>query len=62
VPAYMNHCGISCTLVSYSINFNYEDSHKIQKRTLMTLIQQMKLISKWNTPLFSCAAQVWEQY
>jgi len=29
-----------------------------QKRTLMTLNQQLKEISKWNTPLISLAAQV----
>jgi hypothetical protein len=31
---------------------------KTQKRTLMTLNQQMKGISKWNTALVSCTAQV----
>jgi len=31
------------------------------KRTLMPLNQQAKEISKWNTPLISCAAQAWEQ-
>jgi len=29
--------------------------------TLMALNQQLKVISKWNTPLISFAAQVWEQ-
>jgi hypothetical protein len=33
---------------------------KTQKRTLMTLNQQMK-ISKWNTPLLNGTAQVQEQ-
>jgi hypothetical protein len=31
---------------------------KTQKRTLMTVNQQLKEISYWNTPLFSCSAQV----
>jgi hypothetical protein len=46
-------------LVSCSNVFNCEDSQKTQKRTLMTLNQQMKEITMCNTPLFSCIAQVY---
>jgi hypothetical protein len=53
---YFNHCGIS-----YSMNFFSCEDYRKQKRTQMTLNQQMKEISKWNTPLISCAAQVQEQ-
>ena len=31
---------------------------KTWKETLMSLNQQMKEVSKWNTPLISCAAQL----
>jgi hypothetical protein len=33
-----------------------------QKRTLMTLNQQTKEISKWNTPLITRTAQLYKQY
>jgi len=47
---YVNHCGISWPLVSYSINsFSYNSRQ--QKRTLMIWNQQMKEISSWNTSL-----------
>jgi len=43
----------------YSVNFfSCEDSRK--HRTLVTLNQQVKEISKWNTPLVSCAGKVQE--
>jgi hypothetical protein len=32
--------------------------HKAPKRTLMTVNQQLKEISYWNTPLITCSAQV----
>jgi hypothetical protein len=38
-----------------------EELQKIENGTLMTLNQQVKEISKWNTPLISYAAQVQEQ-
>jgi hypothetical protein len=34
---------------------------EMQKRTLITPNQEIKEICKWNTPLISCSAQVWEQ-
>jgi hypothetical protein len=50
---YINLC-----VIPYSINFfNCEDFTK-QKRTLLTLNQQMKELSKWNNPLISHAAKI----
>jgi len=56
---YINRCVISRPLVCYSINFfSYEDSQKTKQRAPMTLNQQLKDISTWNTPSISCTAQV----
>jgi len=50
----MKRCVIFWLHLSYSISFfSYEDSRK-QKRTLLILNQQLKKISKWNTPLTNC--------
>jgi hypothetical protein len=58
---YINHCGISCPLVSYSINLFSYDNFRKQKRTLITLNQQMKEISNQNTPLISFSIQAKKQ-
>lgn len=56
---HINYCGTSWPDVSYSINFfTYKDSQKAEKRTLMTLNQQTKEITKFNTPVTTCSAQI----
>jgi hypothetical protein len=45
--------------VSYSSAFfSYKDSRKHRRGPLVTLSQQMREISKLNTPLINCTAQV----
>ena len=55
---YTDHCGIPGPLSPTPSTSSATKSQKRQKGIMMTINQQMKEISKWNTPLITCTTHV----